>query len=275
MESTSIVKALALLEAVASEPTGRSLGSLASEVHLTKPTAHRILKTLTQLGYLERGENGTYRQAPGVQRLVSNDRLEQLLSAAGPVLRDLHETTRETVNLGVLRHHLVVYLQVLESPLPLRRVATPNSVDPFYCTALGRAIVSHLSPAARENLIRRTSLSQLTPHTNVDRNALGEILARAARDGFALEVDETDVGVTCVAAPVLEGDVAIAAISISAPTARVTRDRLPALIRQTRKAAAQVSTELEHLRQPSSDPHSRLVRRLQPKQIRSSPSTAG
>lgn len=251
MESTSIVKALALLESTASEPLGRSLGALAAEVGLAKPTAHRILKTLTALGYLERSEQGVYRQTPHVQRLVSNDRTGQILAQAGPVLRKLHDATQETVNLGILRNDRIVYLQVLESPQPLRRVATPNSVDTFYTTALGRAIVSCLPDAQREELLRRVKLEPLTPHSNINRTALTGILDQAREDGYALEVDETDVGVTCIGAPVLDGGVPVAAISISVPTARATGDALPRLIDQVRAAARQVTRRVEFPDKPT------------------------
>ena len=70
MESTSLVKALAVLEATAAEPAGRTLAALSQEVGLPKPTTHRILKTLLSLGYLEQTATGVYRQTPRVQRLV-------------------------------------------------------------------------------------------------------------------------------------------------------------------------------------------------------------
>ena len=241
MESTSLVKALAILEATAADPAGRSLAALSVEVGLPKPTAHRILKTLVTLGYLERSELGGYRQTPRVQRLVSNDQSRRLATLADPILRKLHERTQETVNLGVLRGDQIVYLQVLESTQPLRRVATPNSVDPFHTTALGRAIVSRLPAPERDALVRRAKLETRTPHSNVDPGSLVGILAQAASDGYALEVDETDLGVTCIGAPVLEDGVAVGAISISVPTVRATGEALSQLIDQVRLAAREVS----------------------------------
>ena len=82
MESTSLTKALGLLEATAGHPQGRSLAELAAEVGMPKPTAHRILKSLTTLGYLERPRSGVYRQSPLVQRLVSDAAGRHLVAAA-------------------------------------------------------------------------------------------------------------------------------------------------------------------------------------------------
>lgn len=251
MESTTLVKALALLEATATGPAGRSLAELATEVGLAKPTAHRILKTLTTLGYLEKTSAGIYRQTPSVKRLVSDDPTRLLLAVAEPHLLDLHERTLETVNLGVLRNDRVVYLRVLESPRPLRRVATPESVDPFHSTALGRAIAAFLPAPQRASLLQCARLEPTTSRTSTSRRALGAILDKVAREGYAVEVDETDVGVTCVGAPVLVGGVAAAAVSLSIPTARASEQLLPGLIKAVRATTDVISRALDRSEAPS------------------------
>jgi DNA-binding IclR family transcriptional regulator len=244
MKPPSLVKAFALLEATATEPAGRSLAALATEVGLPKPTAHRILKALAEMGYLERTSLGVYRQTPKVWQLVSNDRAERLMAIAEPLLRQLHAVTQETVNLGVLRGDRVVYLQVLESTQPLRRVATPNSADPFHTTALGRAIASHLPADERAALVARATFEQRTPHTTMSPDAVEAILDQAAGDGYALEVDETDLGVTCVGAPILHEGLAVAAVSISVPSARATGELLNDIIVQLRRIAKHISQQL-------------------------------
>lgn len=244
MESTSLVKALGLLEATANTPAGRTLADLAAEVGLAKPTAHRILKTLTLLGYLERSEGGVYRQTSKMQRLVSNDGDQRLLAAAERPLKALHEKTQETVNLGSLRYDRVIYLTVLESPQPLRRVATPNSIDPFHCTALGRAIAAHLPEPQRDSLLHMARLDPSTGFTNTDRRKLEAILKKAAVDGYAIETDETDIGVTCIGAPILLNNVPCAAVSVSVPTVRASGNLLPKLIADVQETARAISNSL-------------------------------
>lgn len=244
MESTSLTKALGLLEATAGHPAGRSLADLAAEVGMPKPTAHRILKTLTALGYLERPSSGVYRQSPQVQRLVSDAAVRRLIDAAARPLRDLHAKTRETVNLGILRHGRMLYLDVLECTLPLRRVATRTS-DPFHTTALGRAIAARLPADRRSRLLARARLERRTTATIVDRRRLAAEIERAARQGYALEENETDVGVACIGAALCAGDEPVGAISVSLPTARLdaaSRRRLIALVRNT---AASISARLK------------------------------
>ncbi|MFM8952022.1 MAG: IclR family transcriptional regulator [Planctomycetaceae bacterium] len=244
MESTSLTKALGLLEATAGHPGGRSLADLAAEVGMPKPTAHRILKTLTALGYLERPAAGVYRQSLQVKRLVSDAGMRRLIDAAARPLRDLHAKTQETVNLGTLRHDRVLYLEVIESTLPLRRVATRTS-DPFHTTALGRAIASRLPADRRDRLLAQAKLGRRTTATVTDRRRLAAAIDAAARHGYAIEENETDVGVACIGVPVMAGDEVVGAISVSLPTARLDaagRRRLVALVQ---KAARTISARLK------------------------------
>ena len=250
MESTSLSKALGLLEATAGHAAGRTLADLAVEVGMPKPTAHRILKTLTALGYLERPHAGVYRQSPQAKRLVSDEATRRLIDAATRPLRDLHARCHETVNLGTLRHDRVLYLEMLECTLPLRRVATRTS-DPFHTTALGRAIAAFLPADRQKRLLARARLERRTSATIVDRARLVAELARVAKQGYAIETDETDVGVTCIGAPMFWGDDVAGAISVSVPSARVqaaTRRQLLALVQKTARsitAALSKSTRSE------------------------------
>jgi DNA-binding IclR family transcriptional regulator len=242
MESSSLTKALGLLEATAGHPAGRPLADLAAEVGMPKPTAHRILKTLTTLGYLERPAAGVYRQSPQVKRLVSDAAVRRLIDAATGPLRELHAKTQETVNLGMLRHDRVLYLDVIECTLPLRRVAARTS-DPFHTTALGRAIASRLPEDHRARLLARAKLERRTPATITDRRRLAAEIERAAKQGHAIEENETDVGVACIGAAVSAGDEIVGAISVSLPTARLdaaNRRRLIDLVRRTARTISAV-----------------------------------
>lgn len=244
MESTSLTKALGLLEATAGHPGGRSLADLAAEVGMPKPTAHRILKTLTALGYLERPASGVYRQGPQMQRLVSDASVRRLLDAAARPLRDLHAKTHETVNLGILRHDRVIYLDVLECTLPLRRVAARTS-DPFHATALGRAIASRLPAERRSRLLARARLERRTAATIADRRRLAAEIERAGRQGYAIEENETDVGVACIGAAVCVGDEVVGAISVSLPVARLDASSRRRLVELVRKTAGTIASRLK------------------------------
>lgn len=244
MESSILTKAFGLLEALAGWPEGRGLAELASEVGLTRPSAHRVLSALVGLGYVEKFRAGVYRQTQQTSRLLFGMHDRRLLDLGLPLLEDLHSRTRETVNLGVLQQAQVAYLRVIESTLPLRRVVEPNSLDPFYCTALGRAIVSQLSPARQEELLASVQPEPRTPATVTSKRELRRVLAEAHEQGFAHERDQTDLGVSCIAAPVFDEDGVRAAISLSLPTSRA-ENALPRLIAMVRATAHRLSQRLK------------------------------
>ena len=221
VESSLLTKVFGLLEATAGPTDGRPLAELAAEVGLAKPTAHRILKTLVALGYMEREDGGVYRQTAQVRRLASADDDRRLTRAADRPLRELWETTGETVNLGVLRLGRVAYLSVLESQKSLRRSVVPGMTDPFASTALGRAIAAHLPDDRVAYLLRTTPLEKRTPNTLVTPAALKTVFAEARTNGYAYEENETDLGVMCIGAAVFDSTGVAGAISLSAPTARV------------------------------------------------------
>jgi DNA-binding IclR family transcriptional regulator len=249
VESTVLVKSFALLEALANCQRPASLSELASLTGNTKPTAHRVLQSLTALGYVAAVGGGAY-QLTGKLRQLSLGPTDRWLAAhAEQALRKLHTETGETVNLGVLRHNRMVYVAVLESQHALRRVARVHDDDPVLCTALGRAIASYLPEAQLNLLLRSQSPERRTSKTVTDPKKLREILLRAKRDGYAIERDQTDIGVTCLGVPVVVAGQAIAAISISAPSARVNPQSERRWLDLLRKAARKLERDLKEEQQ--------------------------
>jgi DNA-binding IclR family transcriptional regulator len=236
-----VVKAFRLIEVLAGDDGGKSLAKLAQAANLTKPTAHRVLNVLSDMGYVDRVGPGVYRLGHRLLRIVLGRENERLIAAAKPVVSRLHELTGETVNFGVVQHGWVVYLVVIECTQPLRRVASPNESHPFYCTAIGRAIVAHYLPEQRERLLAGAKLERRTPHTVTRLDELKKILEKTRASGIAVEEGETDVGVTCMAAPVFDAGRVIAGLSVSVPTARLDASDRQELYRIVRDAAARLT----------------------------------
>ncbi|WP_234698865.1 IclR family transcriptional regulator [Poriferisphaera corsica] len=179
-----------------------------------------------------------------LQRVITGKDDQRLMNCAEPLLWELHAETDETVNLGVLSEDRVIYLKVIESAQPLRRVAEVNSTDPFYNTALGRGIVSQLPMEEREAIVQRANLVPRTDKTVADKQRLREILDAARRDGFAYEQDESDMGVTCLGVPVFENNRVVAAMSVSVPTVRMDDKRYAIIVDLLKSAATRLSDML-------------------------------
>ena len=245
MESTVLVKAFSLIESLASGGGSATLAELAIATGQAKPTTHRVLRSLMSIGYVEQSADGEYRLTSKLRQFALGSADRDLASVAYPDLQRLREETGETVNLGVLRQNSIMYLTVIESSHALRRVPGDRTGgDPIFTTALGRAIASQLPDETVNRLLRSALIPKRTVRTVTDPQKLRAILAQAKRDGYVIERDQTDLGVTCFGAPVFRGGVVVAALSISAPSTRADGSE-PAWIKALRNAARAVGRKLD------------------------------
>jgi IclR family transcriptional regulator, acetate operon repressor len=157
----------------------------------------------------------------------------------------LRDDLGETVNLGVLDGDRVVYLEIIESPKSMRLAARPGDRDHLHCTALGKAIAAELEPETLLSLLGDEPLQRRTDTTIVERDALQNELSRVAAVGYAIDEEENEVGGRCVAV-VLPG-LSTAAISLSAPTARLSRSELGEIAETLKQCAASIMADEETL----------------------------
>jgi DNA-binding IclR family transcriptional regulator len=217
-----VLKAMQVLQLIceASEPIG--LNQLVREAGLPKTTVFRYVKTLAVLGYVEHdAEADRYRPGLGLWRLShASGPYETLKQACRPHMKRLRQRFNETINLGVLSGGEVFYLDVLESERSLRMQSTVGATDPLYSTSLGKVFLA-FSPPSRRALLLPKMLAPLTPSTVTDPAVLAEQLEIIRTTGYAIEIGENEEGSYCIAAPILDrSDVAIAALSLSAPISR-------------------------------------------------------
>jgi DNA-binding IclR family transcriptional regulator len=219
-----IAKAFDVLEAMSALGRAVTLKELSGEIELPKPTLHRLLQTLTELGYVEQDHaRSRYNLSLKLFRLGRDDRFRELREWALPAMETLHRRFNERVNLGVLQGSYVAYVHFIETTQNLRWQVHPGARDPFYCTALGRAIVAFLPDARREQLVSQAVLEPRTSRTVADRGALRAALERTARRGWALDEEENDLGVLCFGVPLLERGAPVASLSVSVPASRASR----------------------------------------------------
>ena len=245
MESSHLLKVFSILEATAGKPAGVPLSELAALIGLPKSTAHRLLSMLCTLGYMAKSGNGVYRQTAMMKRLALGSNDPYLVSVAQPIMVELNRVTQETINLGFLRFEKIFYLHVIESTQTLRRMVSAQMSDPCFSTAMGRAIVAYLPEPRQRFLLRNAAIEKRTPKTVVDTAELKSILANVARDGIAMEEDQTDLGVACIAAPIFDRDGVVAAMSLSAPTVRLQAAELDQWRQLVRDGANAISLKLQ------------------------------
>ena len=206
---SSITRALRVVEAVAAAGDGVTAKAIARRLGCPLPTVYRALGTLVEEGYLVRlhdvrGYGLGYRVAELHRSLTEQVRPPSTVRA---VLRELHTTAGAAAHLMVFRDVELVVAHVddcADHPRPAGlRVGEPTAA---HATAAGKVMLAGLRPARLSELLARTGLPRLGPHTVDDRRALDRELMRIRSDGAAVEVEEFEPGVAGVAAPVHGAD---------------------------------------------------------------------
>ena len=241
-----LTKTFRIIETLRAAPVPLGLKEISEETGIHKSTALRFLTHLENERWVTRNTRGAYSVGAKLLGMGGRSVFQVNLQGAaqGPLL-ELWRATQETVNLGILDGIEVVYLDCLESPQSFRLVATPGMRAVLYRTALGKAMLAHLPSGRTENIVGSLVFQAFTPHTLISADQLRAELGRVRERGYAIDDEESTIGVRCFAVPVLDAQrEAIAAISVSGPTARMTDARAPEVVRAIRAAAAGISVRL-------------------------------
>jgi len=225
-EIQSLARGLRILDLLSQAPNGTSITELAEALSIDKGSASRLVATLAQNGYAEKDET-TRRFHLGPQVVaLSRSVLTRLplREAAKPFLRQLMESTGECAHLAVSARGMALYIDQVESPATLRVNAQVGTMNPLHCTALGKILL-----AFGDTPIPST-LESHTIHTITDPRALQRELENTRQHGYAIDDEEFDLGIRCIAVPAMDYRGKLAgALGISGPATRMTRERLPEL----------------------------------------------
>jgi DNA-binding IclR family transcriptional regulator len=240
--STSVGKALALLDALGSGAPSLGVSELARRADLPKSTAFRLLACLDDAGYVDRigTEYCLGRRLFELGNQIAYCRPSGLRDVALPYLSELYERAHHIVHLAVLDGVDVLYLEKLFGHNPTRSPSHVGRRVPAACCGLGKAMLAFSSPQAVMNVITK-GLERRTPYTVANAKLFREELARIREEGVAYDREEAALGLTCIAAPILKGDRAVAAVSVSGPTSRFD----PAtMVNPVRRAASGIAQRL-------------------------------
>ncbi|KAB2338938.1 IclR family transcriptional regulator [Cytobacillus depressus] len=243
----SVSRALDIIMIVSLKKGGLGVTEIANQMDINKSSVYRTLSTLVQYGYVEQDkETGRYKL--GYKFLeISSNLLESidLREEAKPFLRELESETKEVIHLVVYDQGEVVYIEKLDGSETLRMHSKVGKRAPMHCTSVGKSILAHLPTDAVTSILDHKGLPVHTDKTITDKDQLFQELANVRKNGFALDLEENEKGITCIAAPIFDhvGKV-VAAISISGPTMRMTMDRLNSLQSRMIQVGKQISERL-------------------------------
>lgn len=239
-----------------------SLAEISHLAKINKSTAHRLLSQMVAEGFLQRNGDGRFQIGHSLFQIgILAPHPLELHSAAHSVMQELAADIGETVNLAILDYTKIMILNVVESQHEFRMAAKVGSRRLVHVTALGKAIVAFLPLAERESLIENLPMPLETPTKNSIpdllrlRNELDLIRSR----GYALDNEETVIGVQAVAAPIFSGKGNVeGSLSVSGPVIRITEERIASIMPSVVKAADTITSRL------GGDPHIARLKARQP-----------
>ena len=224
----SVARIFSLIEVLSAHPQGASLQTISAESGLAKSTTHRLLSSLVALGYAVQDSFSThYRLTLKMFELSSgivNDM--DILSVAKPHLDKLSRHTGEAVHLVIRDGQDIVYIYKTESG-PMRMSSRVGLRSPLYCTGVGKAILATLPADEVAQIWQHTTPQKLTAHTIVEYDALQAQLTEVRTNGYAIDDEENELGVRCVAVAIPGvGGRADSAFSISGLAPYMTPERI-------------------------------------------------
>lgn len=243
---TALQRGLRLLQLFSESPRGLTAKQVAGLSRLPVSTVHRFLANLHGTGFLNCGSDGVYHLGIACFS-IGQAALGQLdiRRLSLPYLQELNQQTRETIHLTV-RHGLsAVYVEKLDSPEQLRIHSRIGAGVPLYCTAVGKVMLAHMPMDERAKVLRQLDLKKLTPNTVGSFQELEAELHRVRKNGYACDLEEHELHIRCIAAPIWDHAGAVhASLSITAPLVRMPVSRLRQLAPLIQAAGLQISREL-------------------------------
>lgn len=253
---SSVANSIRLTKAFSENEYEMGISALAARLGLAKSTVHRLATTLVEYDILEQNrETGKYRLGLALFELGTLVRRKMdVMSEAQAQIHALADLSGETVQLAILDHLSVLYIRIRESRQAVRMSTGLGSRAPAHCTSVGKALLAYQPPEVIQQVIDN-GLRRYTPNTITEGPRLLEELASVRQKGYAIDDEEIESGLRCVAAPIRDhsGRV-VAAISVAAPVQRMTKKNLQTTVPSVAAAAEAISRRLGYLPSLSAQP---------------------
>lgn len=245
-QAGGVVRAIRLLDLIISEGPLR-FAQLEELSGLPKATLHRLLNELAEERLIQLDDRSLtwsfgYRILEMANKIWTRSDIRVL---ARDQLIALNALSGETVQIAVLADTHVVVIDHVESNKSVRHSISVGNREPVYCTGTGKVLLAWCEQSQKSDIISRISFARYTPNTITDHAALHKELAKVSQQGFAIDAEERFLGSQCIAAPVVDSTgLAIAGISITAPSFRVGAEELASWKQSLISSAAEISRRL-------------------------------
>lgn len=248
--TNSVHKTFALLEYFTVQKPEWGVTELAKSIGANKSTIFRFLAQMESIGILHKNEE-TEKYRLGLKLFELGNRVElrsAFIEKTHPILETVATEITETVHIGVLKNNKVFYVDKVESPLGLRISSQIGSYNPAYATALGKILLAFAEANKRDKIID-TIYSQkvdaYTPHTLTNKKALTTELNQIKKQEYAIDKEEFEIGLICVAIPIFNMDnKVVASLSASGPANRFDETKIENYVSTLKKGATTIQQNI-------------------------------
>ena len=244
-------RALDIIELLSTEHESLGVTEIGQRLGLHKSTVHRLLSALAERGYIDKDEKyGAYKlglKFIEISSLFLNTL--ELKTEAQPYLRRLAETVGQPVHLAILSGGEAIYIDKVEAVNSIRMYSQIGRRVPVYCSAIGKVLLSGLEPGRLDAVLNGMEICSYTDNTVKTKDELLKHINRTRELGWAIDDEEHEHGVRCIAAPVFDytGRV-IAAVSVSGDKRVINRDRDEEINRYVTDTAWNVSKRMGYIK---------------------------
>ncbi len=239
----SVQKAFLLLEAFTHDKPEWGVSELARSLGANKSTTYRLLATLEKLGVLQQNR-GTEKYRLGLKLFELGHRVsihQAVEHCTHPALEEVAQAIAETVHLAMLEGSQIRYIDKVESPQGLKISTEIGSLRPAYCTGIGKVLMAYSSPDLQKLALEQGKLLAQTPNTIYQLREIKKALVQIREQGFAVDREEYEIGLVCVAVPVFnQAGELVAGLSASGPANRFREEALLDYVAILQKGAAKI-----------------------------------
>ena len=243
----SIDRCFAILELLADFPDGVGVTEIGKRLTLHKSTAHRLLLTLINNGYVKQNHLTSNYELTLKLFEIGNKKVESIdiVSIAQPYLKELMELTNEVVHLGVRENAEIVYLAKVEAPRSIKVYSRVGMRKPMYCTAMGKAILSYMPNDEVQEIWDNSNIIKMTEYTITTIKNFKKVLEISKASGYALDDQEVELGIKCIGVAIRDyKGLVCGAISLSCSTFSLTTENEQRYVELIISYAAKISAEL-------------------------------
>ena len=242
----SVTKALNILELISQYEDGLTTTEISNMTNQGVSSTYHLLNTLRVNGYIRQDKNKRFYIGYTLLRIAKSAKAQfSLANLAEESLKILTAESNETSNLVILKDSNIEYIAQCECSQMLKMFTKIGAQVPYNCTGGGKAIAAYLPKNEQRELLNTTNFKPYTKKTCLSWKELEKELEEIRKNGFALDDEEREIGVTCIAAPVFsDTNYPIAAVSISGPTSRIQEKDISRLSGLVKAAAQKISNDL-------------------------------